>query len=203
MTSSNGNIYRWTVNSPQKGQWRGALMFSLICAWMNDWVNNREAGDLRRHRAQYDVTVMYRPKRTLTLSVMSTAGWCIRGSAWPLKALRVLGTVFHLGQYQCWHSCFSHDSLLLVTVPVSLTALPVIDAYKQCTVCAERVHHTAYAGCDTVYLLPGSITDPKTGKVFLIKQLVVQFVPSVKVFLYSNMKYRSHADDQTTNKLST
>ena len=33
-------------------------MFSLICAWINGWVNNREAGDLRRHRAHYDVTVM-------------------------------------------------------------------------------------------------------------------------------------------------
>ena len=46
------------VNSPHKGQWRGALMFSLICAWISDWVNNREAGDLRRHRGHYDVIVM-------------------------------------------------------------------------------------------------------------------------------------------------
>ena len=46
------------VNSPHKGQWRGALMFSLICAWINDWVNNREAGDLRRHRSHYDVNVI-------------------------------------------------------------------------------------------------------------------------------------------------
>ena len=38
-------IHRSTVNSPQKGQWHGALMFSLICAWMNGWVNTREAGD--------------------------------------------------------------------------------------------------------------------------------------------------------------
>ena len=47
-----------SVNSPHKGQWRGALMFSLICAWINGWVNNREAGDLRRHRTHYDVPVM-------------------------------------------------------------------------------------------------------------------------------------------------
>ena len=47
------------VNFPHKGQWRGALMFSLICAWINDWVNNRGAGDLRRHRTHYDVTVIY------------------------------------------------------------------------------------------------------------------------------------------------
>ena len=51
-------IHRSLVNSPHKGQWRGALMFSLICAWINGCVNNREAGDLRRHRAHYDVTVM-------------------------------------------------------------------------------------------------------------------------------------------------
>ena len=44
------------VDSPHKGQWRGALMFSLICAWTNDWVNNRDAGDLRRSRAHYDVS---------------------------------------------------------------------------------------------------------------------------------------------------
>ena len=36
------------VNSPHKGQWRGTLMFSLICARRNGWVNNGEAGDLRR-----------------------------------------------------------------------------------------------------------------------------------------------------------
>ena len=43
-----------------KGQWCRALMFSLNCAWINGWVNNREAGDLRRHRAHYDVIVMYK-----------------------------------------------------------------------------------------------------------------------------------------------
>ena len=51
------------VNSPHKGQWRGALMFSLICAWINHGVNNCEAGDLRRHRAHYDINVMVWPHR--------------------------------------------------------------------------------------------------------------------------------------------
>ena len=51
-------IHRSPVNSPHKGQWRGALMFCLICVWINDWVNNREAGDLRRHLEHYDVSVM-------------------------------------------------------------------------------------------------------------------------------------------------
>ena len=51
-------IHRSPVNSQHKGQWRGALMFSLICVWINDWENNHEAGDLRRYRAYYDVTIM-------------------------------------------------------------------------------------------------------------------------------------------------
>ena len=49
------------LDSPHEGQWRGALMFSLICAWINRWVNNGEVGDLRRHRTHYDVTVMRWP----------------------------------------------------------------------------------------------------------------------------------------------
>ena len=69
MTSSNGEknsvlLALCARNSPvtgefpQKGQWRRALMFSLICAWLNGWVNNCDAGDLRRHRGHYDVTIM-------------------------------------------------------------------------------------------------------------------------------------------------
>ena len=38
-------IHRSPVNSPHKGHWRGALVLSLICVWINGWVNNREAGD--------------------------------------------------------------------------------------------------------------------------------------------------------------
>ena len=66
MTSSNGNIYAFLttcegnspVNPSHKGQPRGAMVFSLICVWIKGWVNNREAGDLRRYRAHYDVIVM-------------------------------------------------------------------------------------------------------------------------------------------------
>ena len=51
-------IHRRPVNSPHKGQWRGALLFSLICAWIKGWVNNGDA-DFRRHRAHYDVIVIW------------------------------------------------------------------------------------------------------------------------------------------------
>ena len=52
-------IHQSPVNSPHKGQWRAALLFSLICTGINGWLNNGENGDLRRHRPHYDVTVMY------------------------------------------------------------------------------------------------------------------------------------------------
>ena len=69
MMTSNGRIFRVTGLLcgeftgqrwiPLKGQWHGALMFSLICAWINRWVNNREAGDLRGYRTpHYDVNVI-------------------------------------------------------------------------------------------------------------------------------------------------
>ena len=50
--------HRSPVSYPHKGQWRGALMFSLICTLINAWVNNREAGDLIRHRAHYGVIII-------------------------------------------------------------------------------------------------------------------------------------------------
>ena len=77
-------IHRSPVKSPLKGQWRGALMFTLICARINGWVNNREAGDLRRYRAHYDVTVMRK--------------WCVQRP--------ILNVAYHLGNcfwyYYLW-----------------------------------------------------------------------------------------------------
>ena len=51
-------IHRSPVNSPHKGQWSVSFDVFFICIWINGWINNRKAGDLRRHRAHYDVTLM-------------------------------------------------------------------------------------------------------------------------------------------------
>ena len=53
-------IHRSPVNSPRKGQWRGASMFVLNKPFLriNSWVNNRDACDLRRHCTHCDVIVM-------------------------------------------------------------------------------------------------------------------------------------------------
>ena len=81
MTSSNGNIFRvtgplcreftghrWTplIKASDAELW----FFSSICAWINDWVNNREVGDSRCHRAHYDVTLIP-PQLTDTTSMIS------------------------------------------------------------------------------------------------------------------------------------
>ena len=70
LTSSNGNIFRFT--GPLCGEFTGPGEFlsqrpvtrgfdvSLISAYINTWVNNREAGDLRRNRGHYDVIIMIR-----------------------------------------------------------------------------------------------------------------------------------------------
>ena len=50
-------IRRSSLNSPHKGQWHGALMLSLNCTWTNGWADNRDAGDLIRYRAHYEVTL--------------------------------------------------------------------------------------------------------------------------------------------------
>ena len=86
-------IHRWSVNSPHKVQWRGALVFSLICALTNGWVNNwdRDTGDLRRHRAYYDVTVTFVCVYTCS-------------SSYRLSAVLLITSVC-VASYRCPSSC--------------------------------------------------------------------------------------------------
>ena len=64
-------IHRSQVNSPHRGQWHRALIFSLICAWTNGSANNRDAGDLRRYCAHYDATVIYSTTSAISSVVYS------------------------------------------------------------------------------------------------------------------------------------
>ena len=69
----------------QIGQWRGALIFYLVCAWMND----REAGDSRRHRAHYDVNDMFSQNSQQTLH-----GYIWWATLWQQTSLTIDGFVF-------------------------------------------------------------------------------------------------------------
>ena len=81
MTSSNGNSF--CVTGPLRGkctghqwiplpkaQWRGALMFYLICAWTNGWANNRDTGDLKHHRVHHNVTATELQKQIVPVEFM-------------------------------------------------------------------------------------------------------------------------------------
>ena len=73
-------------NSPHKDQWRGLLMFTLICARINGWVNNREAGDLRCHRANYDIIVM----------IMNDCAWVVFGHLCFYWSYAAISVFFHV-----------------------------------------------------------------------------------------------------------
>ena len=74
-------IHRSPVNSPHNGQWRCALMLSLICAWTDSWLNNRDAGGLRPSRSLWHHCNALLPCRILT-------------SAWHLAVTRITLVTF-------------------------------------------------------------------------------------------------------------
>ena len=95
---------------PHKGQWRGALMFPLICAWINGWVNNRKAGDLRRYSTHCDVTVMqsFRQRKQAFVDYpcmsMACPFWPARGQARKKIAIPSQGNVL-------WNMCLLYSFL--------------------------------------------------------------------------------------------
>ena len=141
-------IHRSPVNSRHKGQWRGALMFSLICVWINGWVNNREADDLRRYRAHYDVTVMIMVKCTCCLQILAlTSGPFYQHGSTPIPAW-----IGNYMQYEMWDE---------ITYPSSKFNGAVVGVWEW--ICYFIQHFTGLviigrAGTrQCIYLLPVSI----------------------------------------------
>ena len=104
-------IHRSPMNSPHKSQWLGAMVFSLICAWINGWVNTREAGDLRRHRAHYDVSVMRRIKSHQTSRDFLRTGIIIicRGHRFIYYKILDLNILLYIWRKWVVHSSFSRN----------------------------------------------------------------------------------------------
>ena len=90
-------IHRSPVNSSHKSQWRAAFIFSLICTWIKGWVSNRDAGDLRRHRAHYDVTVMYHRLLVSSYAVYTHVMLIYSRYAHLLTLSIMMPSVFHCG----------------------------------------------------------------------------------------------------------
>ena len=139
-------IHRSPGNSPHKGQWRGALMFSLICARINCWVNNGEAGDLRRHRAHHDVIVMH---------------FCPRGDELNIPNILVTNVLIYM--YMCVFMCVcvyvcvalhllmnKHMSYLILPYPIArLDAIPKTETLvSNLDLCNLRETHDCIFPCD-------------------------------------------------------
>ena len=88
-------IHQSPVNSPHKGQWRGALMFSFICFWIKDWVKNRKTGDLRHCRAHYCVIVMDNPSAKCNSNFLAYSGVFIEENI-----LEIIIYFLHLGLWK-------------------------------------------------------------------------------------------------------
>ena len=121
-------VHRSPVNFPHKGQWRGALMFSLIYAWINDWVNNREAGDLRRQNGHYDVIVMIRYLAiSLFLTLFVPWNHCSAHGLWlfffyyqsqSLKHTRFNSKCFIVNYKMCKHNLKDLKDMFISSVPL-------------------------------------------------------------------------------------
>ena len=100
-------IHRTPVDSPHKDQWRGALVFSLICAWTNGSANNRDAGDLSHPHVHYDVTVIHFVKMVQTHQLKAID---IKNNAWVtvnndfLSRVGWFGNDFHEWRSHEWKS---------------------------------------------------------------------------------------------------
>ena len=102
-------------NSPVTGEFSSqrpvtrALMFSLTCARTNGWINNRDAGDLRRHRAHYDATVMVRPKPSRVVrwaAAVQQSSYERSAILGPLRYWWKINAVIAISSCQCHRRCF-------------------------------------------------------------------------------------------------
>ena len=132
MTSSNGNIFR--VTGPLCGEFTGprwiprakrpvTRSFDVFFTPINGWVNNREAGDLRRYRARYDPIINFlkgRPPRfSLNVHIAGTLGClfidnethesgvtkCTTGEAW---------SAFSWHHSSVFHCQWTHNQVFLL-----------------------------------------------------------------------------------------
>ena len=140
MTSSNGNIFR--VTGPLRGEITGhrcipntkasdaELWCFFICAWINAWVNNREAGDLRRHRAHYGVTVMTSYFHILGYIEVPLICWYVYP---PWHIYMILYIYIHT------HALFREPTLIVF---VSTTLQHMTERYRLMLVVEDHTHDT-------------------------------------------------------------
>ena len=178
-------IHRWPVNSPHKGQWRRALMFSLICAWINYWVNSREAGDLRCHHAHYDIIIMH-------FHFHMTPSW--HGNAFRITAFLWGGSTGHQwipltkGQWCPFYVFFvvvprSYLTNTRVACDLRRPDAHVMLLYERCRPVTAKCTPTNigqflisrwWRGLNSIYLIPHPTTPPNKTKWLQFRRRYIQ-----------------------------
>ena len=186
MTSLNGNVFH--VNGPlqgkpsvtdafpPKGQWRGALLGFFICAWTNGCANNRDSGDLRRHRPHYDVTAMFThilsdyltgPGQLYVCAVPLKQFWRIRltNQINILKAVKIPTPPLHPTPSSCdnryinkacnlrnCHFYYFHDYCIVWSrfqLAIRWAAL-LLQSNNTCMTTADNVLGTSHSPCEMI-----------------------------------------------------
>ena len=185
MTSSNRNIF--CVTGPLCGKFTddrwipltkaGALMFSLICAWINGWVNNRQAGDLKRHRAHYDVTVM--------INVYALTWSWFQGKRWKLSRNCYFGWICQFLLYHQHQNTHYGDVILsamasqIICVSIVTGEFPTQRASKADIFSIWWRHHVAN------WYENWFITDVKMEWCFCTKLLLIRYMTPLVQNLFS------------------
>ena len=214
-------IHRSPVNSPHKGQWRGALRFSFICTWINGWVNNREAGDFRHHRAHYDVILMW---YIHVLTIPCTESWGftriinrevffhVRNT--HASCIQVVIGYFHRTRSLPWTQPVQDIRDVYVTTQVAVittSTAPQPHAPIKC-----RLHHNCHAGsawCEKILVvtilsqvLNAMVVNKRTERCFDIKlqRDIVWVLGMGRVNIkMSSYQYRdAHVKDKTVSRPS-
>ena len=181
MTSSNGNIFRLTGNLC--GEFTGPRWIpgtkasdAEICVWINGWVNNREAGDLRRYRAHYDVIVMIARMKSWPLPVMlitlvdSLRPGCV------LLCLSISSSGFHEEHY---------NDVIMDTIASQTTSLTIV--YSTVYSDADQRKHQSSASLAFVWGIHRDRWIPRTNgqwtrKMFPFDDIIMsKFMDSVHI----------------------
>ena len=163
-------IHRSPVNSPRKDQWRGDMIFSLICTWMDGWVNNRNVGDLRRHRTHYYVTVM-----------MVFMGFHVEITRSGVQKYRVKVMTSWVKWYFFAHTCAKrehYDDVKMGVIGSQITSLTIV--YSTVYSGADQSKHQSSASLAFVWgIHRGPVNSPHkwpvTRKMFPFDDVIMKF----------------------------
>ena len=176
---------RSPVNSTHKGKWRGCLMFSFVCTWINGWVNDRGAGDLRRYHAHYDVIVM--------LTQINLLSKIDREIITDVESLKTKFNIWtHLASIKIKYPVYCYrlfkTTSLLTGIGLTYVTLPQLQLLVMMTSSNENIFRLlALCAVNS----PGTGVNCGTGSEFILQSLILLMIRSMKIRISHYMNTRT------------